>query len=195
MISPSLASTAPFNVPLSSEDPHYPGSKTPWPRLPGLPHAGTEGALCAAPSSSDTGCPQVLGHPDFQCPAPTEFSTHPPGRSCCRRLLAETHGFPGPGEASDSSITSAQRRSQSATGPSAGPTSREQLAVGGRLLRASSTERAACVGAPRGGPPPRVLGASSRGTFSIGTVLSFMVSSGKGISVATFKNTSFLFFL
>ena len=148
-------------MPLSSEDPHYPGSKTPWPRLPGLPHAGTEGALCAVSSSSDTSCPPALGHPDFRCPAPTEFSTHPPGRSCCRRLLAETRGFPGAREASDSSITSARRRSQSATGPPAGPPSREQPALGGRLLRASSTERAACGGCSSRGP----TAPSSRGIF------------------------------
>lgn len=130
-------------------------SWTPWPLLPGLAHAGNEGTLWAARSSSDSGCspppPPVLEHPDFPCPAPTEFPTHRPGRRRRRRPPAETRGSAGAREAGDSSITSARRRSQSAAGP-------------GRAERAARSRRRRCGArgagregrrGPSGRPRPR----------------------------------------
>lgn len=42
------------------------------------------------------------------------------------------------------------------------------------------------VGSARLAPPPRVVGASSTGALPGGTILPFMASSRKGVSVATF---------
>lgn len=171
-------------------------SWTPWPLLPGLAHAGNDGTLWTARSSSDSGCspppPPVLEHPDFPCPAPTEFPTHRPGRRRRRRPPAETRGSAGAREAGDSSITSARRRSQSAAGPRPGRESGQEPpatlrgAGAGRPLRASSAEGAACAA---GGPPARALGAPAEAALSRRPALSLTASSGHGISVETFKTT------